>query len=109
MEIRLIDNISASNSCNYTDKCTIVSGQVKKNPENADRRQRLLHYSYRRSFVTTWDQTQLGRLDSGHQGGVIPWVEGVYTGSDVFDKLDVVLSFYVRAMQMTFQLGLQCV
>lgn len=55
MEICLIDNISASNSGNYTDKCTIVSGQVKKNPENVDRRQRLLHYCYRRSFLTTWD------------------------------------------------------
>lgn len=44
MEIRLIDNISASDSCNYTDKCTIVSGQVKKKPEDVDRRQQLLHY-----------------------------------------------------------------
>lgn len=65
MEIRLIDKISASNSCNYTDKCTIVSGQVKKNPEYADRRQRLLHYCYRRSFVTPWEQTARAELTRG--------------------------------------------
>lgn len=56
MEIHLRDNISASDSCNYTDKCTILSGQVKKNPQNVDKRQHLLHYCCRRSFVTSWDE-----------------------------------------------------
>lgn len=53
MEIHLIDNISTSDSSNYTDKCTIVSRKVKKNQENVDKRQHLLHYCYRRSFVIT--------------------------------------------------------